>query len=319
MRKSIYFFILTIIFTAVIAWGNFPNVAASGNAPTSAGMVRTSGGTLNVRAAASTDSNIVSSLRNGTYISIYEQNGNFYKVLYASGKVGYCHKNYIDSISGSYGAFVNTASTSLNVRSGPSTSHGIINSLYKGEPVVVLSAHGGFYKILYRGTKIGYASSAYISGAISLSIPDFKQYDSRWKNIRLGSSSKTIYQSGCLTTAIAMEHSFAYGYTVTPDTVAKNSSYTSGGSIYWPTAYGFITGSDYLNRIHSLLKQGKPVIVGATNRYGGQHWVIVTGYTPKGSVSADDFTINDPGSSVRKSLDAFFDSYPNFYKAAYRK
>ena len=319
MKKSIYFFILTIIFTALMACNPFPNVTASEKAPTSAGMVRTSGGALNVRAATSTESNIVSSLKNGTYISIIEQSGNFYKVLFASGKVGYCHKNYIDSISGSYGAFVNTSSTSLNVRSGPSTSYGIINSLQKGESVVVLSAHGSFYKILYRGTKVGYASSAYIGGAVYLSIPDFKQYDSRWKNVRLGSSNKTIYQSGCLTTAIAMERSFAYGYTVTPDTVAKNSSYTPDGSIYWPSSYDFITGSDYISRIYSLLRQGKTVIVGATNRYGGQHWVVVTGYTPKGSISADDFTINDPGSSVRKSLNAFFDSYPYFYKAAYRR
>ena len=85
-----------------------------------------------------------------------------------------------------------------------------------------------------------------------------------------------------------MERSFAYGYTVTPDTVAKNSSYTPDGSIYWPSSYDFITGSDYISRIFSLLRQGKTVIVGATNRYGGQHWVVVTGYTPKGSISADD-------------------------------
>lgn len=331
MKKSICVCVFTIIFTALMACSPFSYVnAANENTPSVAGIVRTSSGALNVRAAASTGSNVVGSVKNGSYISVIEPSGSFYKVLYASGNVGFCHKNYIDLITDSYGAYVNTTSSSLNVRSGPSTAYGIVSSLYKGEAVVVLSSHGGFYKVLYRGTNVGYASSSFVkkrssggssSGyhSVNLNVPSFKQYDSRWSSVRLGNSSKTIYESGCLTTAIAMERSYSYGYTVTPATVARGSSYTSGGSIYWPSSYGFLTGSDYLNTIYSLLKQGKPVIVGAKNKYGGQHWVIVKGFTPNGSLSADDFLINDPGSSTRKTLSSFFSAYPYFYKAAYRK
>lgn len=331
MKKFIYACIFTIFATALMACVPFPYAQAAENTPTSAGVVRTAGGSLNVRAAPSTSSGVVSSLGNGSHVSIVEPVGNFYKVLYDAQKVGYCHKNYVDVLEGSRGAVVNTASTALNVRSGPSTSYGVVNSLYKGENVVILSTHGGFYKILYRGAKLGYASTTYIklSGssqsnsngytAVYFSIPDYKQYDSRWSGVRLGSSSKTIYQAGCLTTAIAMERSYVFGYTVTPAVVARNSSYTSGGAIYWPTEYAFITGSDYLSRIYSLLKQGKTVIVGSKNSYGGQHWVIVTGFTPNGNLSPDDFAVNDPGSSSRKTLSAFFVAYPNFYKAAYRK
>jgi len=326
MKKSIYVCIFTLIFTALLACDPFSYVSAAESAPTSAATVVTSGGSLNVRSASSTSSSIVSSLKNGSYVSVIEQSGNFYKVVYASGKVGYCHKNYISVISGSQGAYA-SVSTYLNVRSGPSTSYGIVDSLYNSESVVKISTHGNFYKILYDGNKLGYASTSYIklrssgttSGAVSLNVPSYKQYDSRWSGVRLGNSSKTIYEAGCLTAAIAMERSFVYGYTVTPATVARNSSYTSGGAIYWPSEYGFITGSDYLSKIHSLLKQGKPVIVGAVNNYGGQHWVIVIGYTPNGSLSADDFSINDPGSSTRKNLSTFFVAYPKFYKAAYRK
>lgn len=329
MKKSIYVCIFTLIFTALLACDPFSYVSAAESSPTSAATVNTAGGSLNVRSAPSVSSSIVSSLKNGSYVSVFEQSGNFYKVVYASGKVGYCHKDYIKVISGSQGAYA-SVSTYLNVRSGPSTSYGIIDSLYNGESVVKISTHGSFYKILYDGNKLGYVSASYIklrgssangtaSGKISLNVPSYKQYDSRWSGVRLGNSSKTIYASGCLTTAIAMERSYLYGYTVTPATVARNSSYTSGGAIYWPTEYGFITGSDYLSRIHSLLKQGKPVIVGAVNNYGGQHWVIVIGYTPNGGVSSDDFLVNDPGSSTRKTLSAFFSAYPKFYKAAYRK
>lgn len=329
MKKSIYLCVFTLIFTALLACDPFSYVSAAESSPTSAATVATAGGSLNVRSGASTSSSIVSSLKNGSYVSVIELSGNFYKVVYASGKVGFCHKDYIKVISGSQGAYA-SVSTYLNVRSGPSTSYGIVDSLYNGESVVKISTHGNFYKILYDGNKLGYASTSYIKlrgssgnsstgGAVSLNVPSYKQYDSRWSGVRLGNSSKTIYEAGCLTTAIAMERSFVYGYTVTPATVARNSSYTSGGAIYWPTEYAFITGSDYLSRIHSLLKQGKPVIVGAVNNYGGQHWVIVIGYTPNGGVSSDDFLVNDPGSSTRKTLSAFFSAYPKFYKAAYRK
>lgn len=324
MKKSIFIILFTLLFTLIAASTPFPYMAAAEDAPTSAGVVRTYNSALNVRSKASTQSTVVGSLKKDSYVSLLGRSGDFYKVLYAPGKLGFCHSDYIETFSGSYGAFVNTASTSLNVRSGPSVSYGILASLYKGERIVVLSTHGGFYKILYRGTKVGYASAAYIKKSvaqneISLNVPSFKQYDSRWSSVRLGNSYKTIYQSGCLTTAIAMENSYYLGYTVTPAYVAKNSTYTSGGAIYWPSYYNFITGSGYLNTILSLLKQGVPVLVGATNKHGGQHWVIVTGYKANGNISADDFTIHDPGSSSRSTLYDFFIAYPYFYKAAYRK
>lgn len=301
--------------------------AASIPAPTSAGTVKTTSGNLNVRASASTTSSIVGSLANGSYVSLIEKSGSFYKVIYANGKVGYCHADYIQSVSNSKPAYVSTSSTSLNVRSGPSTSYGVIGSVQKNADIIVLQTSGSFYKILYNGTQTGYASADYItlkqttpaSSAVSLPVPDYKQYDTRWSSLRLGKSSKTVASSGCLTCAIAMERSYAYGYTVLPSNVVSTSQYTSEGSIYWPSEYNFITGSNYLEEIKNKLLQGKPVIVGAKTSAGGQHWVIVTGYTPNGTLSADDFTINDPGSGTRKTLAQYMSAYPIFYKAAYRR
>ncbi|CEJ75405.1 hypothetical protein ATCC9714_32921, partial [[Clostridium] sordellii] len=51
--------------------------------------------------------------------------------------------------------------TSLNVRSGPSTSHGIIGSLKNNEKVEVISESNGWSKIKYNG-KEGYVSSTYL-------------------------------------------------------------------------------------------------------------------------------------------------------------
>ncbi|WP_155484896.1 N-acetylglucosaminidase, partial [Paraclostridium sordellii] len=54
------------------------------------------------------------------------------------------------------------AATSLNVRSGPSTGHGIIGSLKNNEKVEVISESNGWSKIKYNG-KEGYVSSTYLS------------------------------------------------------------------------------------------------------------------------------------------------------------
>jgi hypothetical protein len=64
------------------------------------------------------------------------------------------------------------------------------------------------------------------------------------------------------------------------------------------------------------LKQGKPVLLGAKNVYGSQHWVVITGFAG-GSLTAANFTIHDPGSNSRTSLQQFLNVYPNFYKYFY--
>lgn len=323
-QRLIVFSAVFLFFSLLFIAGDFKAEAYS-EAPNSAGIVKVSYGKLNVRASASTSSQIVSTLSNEANISIINEAGNFYKVQYAPGKTGYCHKDYITKISGSYGAYVNTSSTGLNVRSGPSTSHSVKALLAKGENVVFLSSHGSFVKILYRGTSVGYTSAQYIKKSVSnnssntktLNVPSFKQYDSRWDSVRLGNSSRTIAQSGCLTTAIAMERSFYKGYTVRPDNVAQAEKYTSGGSLYWPKEYVFIYGNN-LTKFRDLILENTPVIVGAKNSYGRQHWVIIKGYRKNGTVTADDFIINDPGSNSRTTLSSFYSAFPLFYKAAYR-
>ena len=99
--------------------------------------------------------------------------------------------------------------------------------------------------------------------------------------------------------------------------MASQLRYTSSGSVYWPSYYKTVTGaSGYLTRILDLLRQGKPVLLGATNRYGSQHWVVIRGFTG-GTVAPANFTIHDPGTYSRTNLQQFLDVYPNFYKYFY--
>ncbi len=286
-----------------------------------AGVVATTGGRLNVRSGASTGSTVVTSLSKGSYVTLISYSGSWWKVEYAQGRYGYCHEDYIRSVSGT-AAKVNTGSGNLNVRSGAGTSYGRIVSLPKGETVIVLSTHGSWSRILYHGTKTGYVSSQYLSGAaysaVSLAVPSMKQMDSRWASVEVAQSGKTMSQIGCATTAIAMMESYRKGLTIFPDAMMKELRYTPSGSVYWPADYVTVTdGTAYLTKIYDLLKQGKPVLLGMKNSYGKQHWVVVTGFTGGNSLSASLFTIHDPGSNSRTTLQQLLDIHPIFYKYFY--
>jgi len=317
MRRTFVLFLTIILLFAVFT----PVVQVqAATASSQAGRVTLREGYLNVRASAATGSSVVSKLDNGSYITLISKTGSWWKVEYGKEQYGYCHADYITLVQATP-VTVATRSGSLNVRRGAGTSYSVAGSLYKGETVLRLSTANGWSKILYHGTKTGYASDSYLAASssagnqsVSLSVPSFKQTDSRWANVTIGTSGKTIAQIGCATTAIAMMESYRTGTTIYPNAMAKKLRYTATGSVYWPTDYKtFTDSSSYLSKLYGYLQQGKPILLGAKNSYGGQHWVVVTGFAG-GSLSADNFAINDPGSNTRVTLQQFLNAYPNFYK-----
>ncbi len=281
-----------------------------------AGVVSVADTYLNVRSSASTSGKKVASLGKGSYVTLVSKSGSWWQVEYAKGKYGYCHADYIRPVSSST-ATVKTQSGALNVRSGAGTNYRKTGSLARGETVVVLSTSGNWSRILYHGTKTGYVSTQYLSignPAISLQVPNLKQADSRWGNLELGESGKTFAQIGCATTAIAMMESHRTGRTIYPDEMAKSLRYTPSGNVFWPGHYSVVTSNeDYLKKIYAFLKQGKPVLFGAINAGGSQHWVVIHGFTG-GTLTEANFTIRDPGTYSRTNLKQFLQAYPNFYK-----
>lgn len=321
LKKIISFVLIMGIASCLILFSD--NTVNAASASSTAGTVSVNSGRLNVRSAASTTSSVLTALPNGSHITLISKSGSWWKVEYAAGKYGYCSSAYITQLSGSNAVYVSTSGSNLNVRTGPSSSYAIKGKISNGTAVVKLSEYGDFSKILYNGTLTGYVSNRYLrafssSGtAVSLTVPDYKQTDSRWANVTLGSSGKTIGQIGCTTTTLAMTESYRTGSAVTPSAMSKKLTYSSSGSLYWPSNYTFVTNSDsYLYTIRGLLNQGKPVILGCKKSTGSQHWVVVTGYNGKG-VSSENFIINDPGSRSRTTLSQFLSVYPNFYKIAY--
>lgn len=260
---------------------------------------------------------VAGSLKKGSYVTLHSRSGDWWKVEYDKGRFGYCHADFIKVVQG-MPVNVKVGSGSLNVRSGPGTRYDRIASVYAGEQVLKLSASGGWSRILYHGTKTGYVSSQYLSdyyGPVSLSVPDFKQTDPRWAEKMVGTSGKPFSQIGCATTAVAMMESARQGKMIYPDHMSQQLRYTPTGDLYWPGHYIASTDSgSYLEQIYQKLGHGKPVLLGMKNTYGSQHWVVVTGFTGGSTLTAEGFTIHDPGTYSRRNLAQLRSAYPTFYK-----
>lgn len=297
-----------------------PSAVYAADADSKAGAVTTSGTRLNVRKSPSTGSAVVATLNKGSYITLLSRSGDWWRVEYGKGLYGYCHKDYITIVQGTP-TTVKTQAGSLNVRSGPGTSYAKTASLSKGETVILLTTSGGWSRVLYHGTKTGYVSAQYLASGyapVSLSVPSFKQTDSRWADTQVALSGKTFAQIGCATTAVAMMESYRTGKTIYPNEMMRSLNYTASGDLYWPSHYVTVTDpSNYLTRIYQLLQQGKPVLFGARNAYGRQHWVVITGFAGGSALTAASFTIQDPGTYSRTNLQQFLNAYPTVYKYFY--
>lgn len=169
--------------------------------------------------------------------------------------------------------------------------------------------------------QFGALISQEIPGA-SYDVPYYAQADERWGSVYIG--TKTIAQVGCLTSCMAMMHSYYTGTEITPDVMCKEYLTYSNNSLLWAEVYNLgyevvsLDGnseSQNLTALYDRLQTG-PVIVGATNTYGGMHFVLVTGCA-KGSseeLTKADFFIHDPGYEDKTTLDEHFEDYGNWYQ-----
>ncbi len=319
MKRILYLIFMTV--TAVFV------MSFSASALNSAGRVETSGGRLNIRAAPA--GTVIGSINNGSWLTVKDSTDGWYLVEYENKKEAYVSSTYVKNYTSSIDYTVKLTSGRLNVRSGASMGHSIIDSLNNGERVVSIKSSGDWCEIIYRGSKRGFVARAYLEKtasqahkypAVKISVPSFKQTDSRWKSYPIGTAGGTIGTIGCTTTALAMTESYHKGYTITPPEMAKRLSYSASGSLYWPTYYNVINAPEnYLEELYKTLSSGKPVVFGMKTAKGNQHWVTVYAYEGASTLTADNFLVNDPGSSTRTTLKAVLEAYPNAYRLVYRK
>ncbi|MDK0829624.1 SH3 domain-containing protein [Clostridium perfringens] len=134
---------------------------------------------LNVRSSASTSSKVIGSLSGNTKVTIVGEEGAFYKIEY-KGSHGYVAKEYVKDVTENNNSNQGTqtpekpsnpestektgvvnVSSSLNVRSGASTSSKVIGSLSGNTKVTIIGEEGAFYKIEYKGSH-GYVAKEYV-------------------------------------------------------------------------------------------------------------------------------------------------------------
>ena len=94
----------------------------------------------------------------------------------------------IDKVDAANATGVVTA-TSLNVRSGASTSYSIVGKVTKGKSVEIISSSNGWYKIEYGTNKTGWSSGEYIKLNSTTSTAKKGKVTATSLNIRSGAST----------------------------------------------------------------------------------------------------------------------------------
>ena len=97
MTKRITAFILSAV--ALLSLFAAPFGASAASETSKAGRVATASTALNVRRSASSSSEVISSLYKGNYVTLMWRSGDWWYVEFDDGKYGYCHSDYIDTVS----------------------------------------------------------------------------------------------------------------------------------------------------------------------------------------------------------------------------
>ncbi|MDR3364458.1 MAG: SH3 domain-containing protein [Clostridiales Family XIII bacterium] len=135
------------------------------------GTVNTGSLVLNVRSGPATGNAVVTTLKNGSKVTITGQVSDWWRIDLGSGNSGFVSGAYIKldadqpsappAAPATQAGTVNAPGTTLNVRSGAGMSYAIIGSLKHGDKVTIESESGSWYKLTYSG-KAAYASKAYV-------------------------------------------------------------------------------------------------------------------------------------------------------------
>ncbi|WP_434797186.1 SH3 domain-containing protein [Terrisporobacter vanillatitrophus] len=118
---------------------------------------------LNFRSGPSTSYSVLGTLSSGTKIEVISTSNGWSKIKYDN-QTGYVSSQYLSSSAPESSSttikYVNTST--LNVRSGASTSYSVLGTLSSGTKIEVISTSDGWSKIKYN-SQTGYVSSQYLS------------------------------------------------------------------------------------------------------------------------------------------------------------
>lgn len=127
------------------------------------GIAFVNASSLYLRSEPTTSSKALASAPRNEVVVVLSKHGDWYKVNYNL-KEGYMHSDYLavkttGSAELGYGKITGS---SVNLRSGPSTSHGVVTTGSRGSTAYIIGVENGWYKVIF-GENICYIRSDYLS------------------------------------------------------------------------------------------------------------------------------------------------------------
>lgn len=154
--------IVGMLLAMVLCIGTLPiGVLAAGETMYGIGFVDAT--SLRLRKEPNFSSPVVDEASDEECVVVISKSGDWYKVNYNL-QIGYMHKDYVDVLTRENAelGYGEVTGTSVNMRSGPSTSSLRIAVAKKGEKCYILGLNQGWYKVIYSG-KICYIRSDYVN------------------------------------------------------------------------------------------------------------------------------------------------------------
>ena len=148
--------------TALVAASLTALMAVSAYAYDVQGGTVTTSSAVNFRTEATTSSESIGKLSDGTRVAILDEADGWYKVAY-DGKTGYMSSDYVVSqpIMNIECGGAKVTTSVLNVRSGPGTENSIVTKLYEGNVAKIIGINNAWFKVQYGG-QTGYISPDYV-------------------------------------------------------------------------------------------------------------------------------------------------------------
>lgn len=145
------------------------------NSESQAGNKKKTTDRVNLRNGAGASYRVITTLNKGEVLEVVSESNGWAKVKY-DGRIGYISSQYLENVGSSSNTTTSTSTKvvnidGLNVRSGPSTSNGIVGKLKKGEKVSVISESNGWSKIKFN-SKEAYTSTMYLKEEGQVTVPE---------------------------------------------------------------------------------------------------------------------------------------------------
>lgn len=150
-------------------------VAAASNLPQ---YVKIDSGSVNIRSGPGTSYAKVGQMLPNVALPVTGISGDWYEVTTTDGNMGYVANWLVTPVNGSGSTQLPSAETTglpseykqgtvtedtLNIRSGPSTSHEILGKLTKGTKIAIYESQDGWLRVLASSGESGWISSSYVS------------------------------------------------------------------------------------------------------------------------------------------------------------